>query len=137
MKRSFSFYSVAISAILAIGSLFFASCEKENDVFNTPNTKNASDERRIFPIDQNFTDSNGTVWYVWGSGHIMGRRVIDFDIKFRHGFSSAETAEIPRHFVGTVRVNLDGTCEIIGANFHMTTEVKDFLHDFAKYWLHL
>lgn len=87
------------------------------------------------PIElQNFTDSNGTTWTVWGGYYeLLGRRAIKFDIKFYPTFSANRVAI--RHYVGTVTFDLNGNCEITGGDFRMTTEIKDFLRDFARYWL--
>ncbi len=139
MKKFFKFYSVALAALMAFGSLTFVSCDKENDIVNPQTeqvaTKNVNDGAH-FPIElQNFTDSNGTTWTVWGGYYeLLGRRAIKFDIKFYP--TNSPNRVVIRHYVGTVTFDLNGNCEITSGDFRMTTEIKDFLRDFARYYLH-
>lgn len=141
MKRSIKFYSVALAALMVFASLAFVSCDKENDVVNPQNervTKSDVNDPYTFPIhEMNFTDQNNTIWTAWGSYKLLGRRGIKFDIKFHHALGTVDQPVDVIHFVGTVHFDLNGNCTIDGNLDHRwTTEIKDFLHDFAIYWLH-
>lgn len=99
--------------------------------------KNVSDadDGIHFPIElQQFTDSNNTTWTVWGGYYeLLGRRAIRFDIKFYPTYSSSRVAI--RHFVGTVTFDLNGGYVVTGGDFRMTDEIREFLRDFARYYL--
>ena len=135
MKKLFT---LAFLAVMALGSLTFVSCDKENDAIDNQTEQIvAKDVENVqFPIElMNFTDSNCTTWTVWGGYYeLLGRRGIKFDIKFYPTYTAQRV--VIRHFVGTVTFELDGTCTVTGGDFRMTTEIKDFLRDFARYWLH-
>lgn len=141
MKRSIKFYSVALAALMAFASLAFVSCDKENDVVNPQNervTKSDVNDPYTFPINKmNFTDQSGTIWTVGGSYRLLGRRGIEFDIKFHRALGSINQPIVMMHFLGKVQFDIYGNCSITGdLNHQWTTEIKDFLHDFAIYWLH-
>ena len=143
MKKSINFFAVAFAAIVMLGSITLASCQKE-DLSVLENQKGIQSEapalkntKKIFPINQYFTDSEGTLWYVWGEGHGMNTSTIAFDIKFRHAFGSATADNRVWAFDGTVKIYPDGSCQITGATFRMTPELERFFHDFACYWLGL
>ena len=57
MKMSIKFYSVAIAALMALGSLAFVSCDKENDAI-APQTEqsNVSPKSLQFQINEVFRD---------------------------------------------------------------------------------
>lgn len=144
MKHSFKFYSVALAAMMTIGSIAFVSCDKENDAVEPQNgqvtTKNTSEQRRIFPIDpQYFTDGSGMAWYLWGGfGHILEPgHVIELDIKFHHAFSSANQREREWHYIGTIKFDDEGNYRIYGATFRLTPELEQFLSDFARMLLRI
>ena len=140
MKKSIKFYSVVLAALMAVGSLMIVSCDKENDAVNPQTEQVATKDVTApsqFPInEQIFTDMNGTTWKVWGGyGQILGRRAIKLDIKFYELYTPSRVAI--KHFVGTVAFELNGSCNINGSlDQPWTTEIKDFLRDYAWYWLH-
>ena len=67
MKMSIKFYSVAIAALMALGSLAFVSCDKENDAI-APQTEqsNVSPKSLQFLINEVFCDSMGRYWNMHG-----------------------------------------------------------------------
>ncbi len=137
MKKIFS---VAFAALMALGSLTFVSCDKENDAVIPQTEQNAPATKRIFPIEPHFfTDAANVVWYVWGGyGHVLTPgSVIELDIKFRHAIGASHSVSAEWHFTGTVEFDPEGNCTIHGATFRLTPELKEFLCDYAKYWLHI
>lgn len=133
MKKLFT---LALLAVMALGSLTFVSCDKENDVIDNQTEQIATKDAEFppFPIElMNFTDSNNAIWTVWGGYELLGRRGIRFDIKFHPTFSTSRV--IIRHFIGTVEFRLDGSYIITGGDFRITPEIEIFLRDFARYWL--
>ncbi len=139
MKKSIKFYSVALAALMALGSLMIVSCDKENDVVNPQTEQVATKDVTApgqFPIEeQNFTDVNGTTWRVWGGyGQLLGRRAIKFDIKFFE--LNTPYRAVIRHYVGRISFDLNGNCDIeVPQEFRLTTEIKDFLRSFAMHYL--
>ena len=144
MKKSIKFYSVALAALMAVGSLAFVSCDKENDVINPQteqvSTKNTSDQGRIFIINpQYFTDGSGMCWYIQG-GHgeiIEPGHALEIDIKFHHAIHAANQIVKKWRFDGTIKFDDEGNYRIYGANFHLTPELDQFLSDFARYLLRI
>ena len=90
MKKSIKFYSVALAALMALGSLTFASCEKEsinpqNEIATgVNNTKGLQ-----FSIDEWFHDSLGHCLHIKGYGQWIinngERNGVYLDIKFLIG----------------------------------------------------
>ena len=88
MKMSIKFYSVAIAALMALGSLAFVSCDKENDAI-APQTEqsNVSPKSLQFLINEVFCDSMGRYWNMHGTGSWInvngGRNGVYLNINFR------------------------------------------------------
>ena len=88
MKMSIKIYSVAIAALMALGSLAFVSCDKENDAI-APQTEqsNVSPKSLQFLINEVFRDSMGRYWNMHGSGSWInvngGRNGVYLNINFR------------------------------------------------------
>lgn len=88
MKMSLKFYSVAIAALMALSSLAFVSCDKENDSI-TPNTEQVSNDSKSlqFQVDEVFRDSMERYWNMHGTGSWInvngGRNGVYLNINFR------------------------------------------------------
>ena len=86
MKKFFKFYSVALAALMALGSLTFASCDKENDAVN-PQTEQVATKSLQFQISECFRDSMGRYWNMHGTGSWVnvngGRNGVYLNVNFR------------------------------------------------------
>ena len=85
---SLKFYSVAIAALMALSSLAFVSCDKENDSI-TPQTEPVSNDSKSlqFQVDEVFRDSMERYWNMHGTGSWInvngGRNGVYLNIQFR------------------------------------------------------
>ena len=79
-------FSVALAALMALGSFTFASCEKDNDVVNTQ-TEQVSTKSLQFQINECFLDSMGRYWNMHGTGSFFnvngGRNGVYLNVNFR------------------------------------------------------
>lgn len=88
MKHTIKTVPVALAAIMAVSSLTFVSCEKENDAV-TPKTEQVANGAKTlqFQINERFTDSMGRTWNMRGTGQWLnvngGRNGVYLDIKFK------------------------------------------------------
>lgn len=88
MKHTIKTVPVALAAIMAVSSLTFVSCEKENDAV-TPKTEQVANGAKTlqFQINERFTDSMGRTWSMLGTGQWLnvngGRNGVYLDIKFK------------------------------------------------------
>ncbi len=88
MKHTIKTVPVALAAIMAVSSLTFVSCEKENDAV-TPKTEQVANGAKTlqFQINERFTDSMGRTWSMLGTGQWLnvngGRNGVYLEVKFK------------------------------------------------------
>jgi len=88
MKKSIKIYPVVIAALMALGSVAFVACDKEQDVL-TPQVQpeQVSSKSLQFQINECFRDSMGRYWNIKGYGSWVnvngGRNGVYLNVKFR------------------------------------------------------
>ena len=134
-------FCMAFAAIMTIGSIIFVSCDKTEDIMSqnqttastyTQYTKDtpAPTPEAWFIINQWWTDSQGQLWHVKGSGTFQSANKVCLKIKFN----------MPNGTIGT----FDGTSEwmlpndscVIESAYKVTPEVKSFIREFSWYLLY-
>lgn len=133
MKKFFNFYAVAFAAIMAIGSIAFVSCSKDNDIVNPQSETVASTDntasKRIFPINEDFTDSMGRVWHVKGHGHKHDNHTMELDVYILY-YDGVTLSD----FTGVVRF-VGGTYVVESYTVRVSEELKQFLGEYAWHLL--
>lgn len=135
MKKYSKFFAVALTAVMAIGSIAFVSCDKENELLNPQDQTVVSTDnpttKKIYPIDEDFKDAQGQVWHVKGHGHNLNYCTVELDVNICYPNGTI------RHFTGTVKILPDGTCSVIGCPIRLTPELIQFLTEYVSYLLGL
>ena len=132
---------MAFAAIMTIGSIVFMSCNKADDFMpqNQP-TANAdevslkatpTDEATpVFIINQWWTDSQGQLWHVKGSGSFQSENKVYLNIKFNMPNGTIGT------FEGTAEWMLPNDACVVKGVTKVTPEIKAFITEFSWYLLY-
>ena len=139
MKKQHNFLAVAFTAILAIGSIVFISCNKADDIMpqnqiaaNAQSMKDAPTDAPtpVFIINQWWTDSQGQLWHVKGSGSFINENAVTLNIKFNMPDGTIGT------FEGKAEWMLPNDACVITSAYKVTPEVKAFIREFSWYLLY-
>lgn len=141
MKSYLKKITMAFAAIMTIGSFVLASCDKTDEIMPQNQVTAGTDAQYTkdvapttpeawFIIDQWWTDSQGQLWHVKGSGTFQSANKVCLKIKFN----------MPNGTIGT----FDGTAEwmlpndscVIESAYKVTPEVKAFIREFSWYLLY-
>lgn len=134
-------FTVAFAAIMTFGSIVFASCNKTEDIMPqdqvnagtyTLYTKDSPTPtpEAWFIINQWWTDSQGQLWHVKGSGTFQSANKVCLKIKFNTPNGTIGT------FDGTAEWMLPNDSCVIESAYKVTPEVKAFIREFSWYLLY-
>lgn len=112
MKSNFKKFSVAIAAIMTIGTVTLVSCDKENDIVNSEIADGSRTEvasTKDSHIKYTFYDQHGRKWTVEGTIDIhYFKETVDYDVVLTDPDGNRY------HFSGTISFATGGNGQING-----------------------
>ena len=141
MKKRYNFIALVVAAVMTIGSVTLASCDKEADNINPQNQiaatmDNHSSKGLQFFVDEWFHDSTGHCWHIKGYGQWIinngVRNGVVLDIKFMQAGQQTYT------FNGSAVWNIESDPAQVTITTNsglISQQTWNLIRDYSKYLL--